>query len=190
MDSYPQGQINVPLFSICLTTLNDRDDLLRQTLASILSQTFEDFEVVIGNNNPERPLSSGMLGIDDARIRIINHPQNLGQLGNLSRLLELGRGRYITFIADDDLYAPDFLAAMHEGLKRFDFPPCIFTSYHLHYGSSQPVLSKQFSGQATLYSGADFLRSYLMEQIKAIGSMGMFEIEYLKRTEGIEDVSA
>lgn len=188
MDSYPQQHGNAPFFSICLTTY-DREELLRQTLNSLLNQTFEDFEVVIGNDNLDRPLSAEILGVNDARVRIINYPQRQGTLGNMSRLLELGRGRYITSLADDDLLAPQFLAAIHAALIKYDFPSCVFTSYELHYGSSQPDLSKQYSGQATLYSGADFLRMYLMEQVKAIGSMGMFDTEYLRRTGGIEDVS-
>src|SRR5713226_4574644 len=117
-----------PLFSFGVTTY-DRVDLLAETLSSILRQTFCDFEIIVGNDNPNRTLSAASLGIHDSRIRFVNHSRNLGELGNMNSLLGLARGRYFTWIADDDLYAPNFLHAVHAALNKFEFPPCVYTSY-------------------------------------------------------------
>ncbi|MBS4095613.1 MAG: glycosyltransferase [Sulfuricella sp.] len=189
MSDLPEIQADAPLFSICLPTF-DRNELLRQTLDSILSQTFGSFEVIIGNNNPDGALTQEILGVNDARVRIINHPTNLGQLANLNYLLTFVRGRYVTCIADDDFYAPDFFEAVNDAVTKHDFPPCVFTAYDLHYGLARPNLKKTFSGETSLYSGAEFLRKYLLGEIKAIGIMGMFDIDFLKGIGGIEDVSA
>ncbi len=188
MKAYSQDNTSAPLFSICLTTF-DRPELLGQTLNSILAQSCTDFEVVLGNNNVECPLSSEALGIDDPRIRIINHPKNLGQVGNLNRLLELAHGRYVTFIADDDLYFTGFLVAVKQALQQFAFPLCVFTSYQLHYGIAKPDLSSSSAPDVNLYRGEEFLRSYLLGRLKAIGCMGVFERNYLNGSGGIEDVS-
>lgn len=174
----------VPLFSIGVTTY-DRVELLVQTLSSILGQTFSDFEVIIGNDNPNRVLSSETLGIHDPRIRFVNNTQNLGELGNLNSLLGMGRGRYFTWIADDDLYAPNFLEAVHATLTRFDYPLCVYTSYSI--GSATPDEVPEHGEY--LLSGKEFVSQYLAGTLKAIGTMGMFDREYLREIGGLEDLT-
>lgn len=179
------GEISLaaPLFSIGVTTY-DRVDLLAETLSSILGQTFGDFEVIVGNDNPGRILSTATLGMHDARVRFVNHAQNLGELGNMNSLLKLARGRYFTWIADDDLYAPNFLEAVHAALRKFDFPPCVYTSYDL--GAAIPEVIN--AGTEQLYSGREFLGRYLAGELKAIGTMGMFDRVHLEKTGGLEDL--
>ncbi|MFA4853438.1 MAG: glycosyltransferase, partial [Bacteroidales bacterium] len=75
-----------PLFSIGVPTYN-RKDLLKQTLLSILEQSFADFEVIVGNDFPDETISAESLGIDDRRVRFINNKQNLGELENMNSLL-------------------------------------------------------------------------------------------------------
>ena len=111
----------MPLFSIGVTTY-DRVELLIETLSSITAQTFTDFEVIVGNDNPERTLTAEALGVDDQRIRFVNHASNLGELNNMNTLLDISRGRYFTWLADDDLYAPTFLAAVAEALEKCHYP--------------------------------------------------------------------
>src|SRR3972149_4035428 len=124
----------IPFFSIGVTTYN-RPELLKQTLASILVQTFSDFEVIVGNDNTQATLSAEPFGIKDPRVRFINHPQNLGELRNMNALLGMSRGRYFSWQFDDDGYAPNFLEAVYSSLVKFNFPPCIFTSYQIIHGT-------------------------------------------------------
>src|SRR6266576_6222332 len=111
----------MPLFSIGVTTYN-RVELLVETLNSITAQTFGDFEVIVANDNPNRTVTAESLGVSDPRIRFVNNPKNLGELDNMNSLLALSRGRYFTWIADDDLYASDFLERANDALQKFDYP--------------------------------------------------------------------
>ena len=175
-----------PLFTIAVTTFNRRD-LLKQTLASILNQSFQDFEVIIGNDYQKEALSTGDLGTNDPRIRILNHPQNLGELGNMNALLKASEGRYFALIADDDLYAPDFLKAIHAAILKFNFPVCVYTSFV--DGSTVPNQVYDFEGASTLLSGSEFVNRYFAQKLKALGNMGVFERDYLIRTNGFESVN-
>ena len=130
-----------PFFSIGVTTYN-RPEMLKQTLMSISAQTFSDFEVIVGNDYVQDPLSAELLGIMDSRIRFINHPQNLGEASNMNTLLNLSRGRYFTWQCDDDLYAPNFLGEVHSTLLKFNCPTCVFTAYEFIYGTSFPRCSQ------------------------------------------------
>jgi glycosyltransferase involved in cell wall biosynthesis len=186
MNSNTSSSSTTPLFSIGITTY-DRVEMLIETLHSVLDQTCGDFEVIIGNDNPGRRLTAEFLKIHDPRVRIVNHEHNLGELGNMNELVRLGRGRYFTWLADDDLLAPRFLDAMREALTRFDYPPCAFTSFTL--GDHVAVSSSRGASDVSVLSGGEFLRRYWSNELQAIGTMGMFAKDYLEGTGGLEDVS-
>jgi len=181
------GQRNTnstPFFSIGVTTYN-RPDMLKQTLMSISAQTFSDFEVIVGNDYMQEPLTAEFLGIMDSRIRFINHPQNLGEARNMNTLLNLSRGRYFTWQCDDDLYAPNFLGEVHSSLVEFNYPTCVFTAYEFIYGTSFPAPAKTLSGQGKIFSGRHFLRMYLAGKLKAMGCTGVYDKEFLKQIGGV-----
>ena len=184
----PDDRASTPFFSIGVTTYN-RPELLRQTLASITHQTFSDFEVIVGNDYSQEPISAERLGIGDSRIRFVNHSKNLGEAQNMNALLELARGRFFTWQCDDDLYAPDFLKDVHDALVRFDFPTCIFTSYEFIRGTSAPDATRTFSGKWQLLSGRRFLRMYWSGKLKAMGCTGVYDREHLKKMGGVECLS-
>ena len=175
-----------PFFSIGITTY-DRVEMLIETLRSVLDQTFDDFEIVVGNDNTHRKITAEFLGVNDARMRIINQECNLGELGNMNALVKMSRGRYFTWLADDDLLAPRFLKAMHDALIKFDFPPCAFSSFIT--GDHVPIDSSRLPGEARVYSGSEFLRLYWSGSLNAIGTMGTFDREYLAQSGGLEDLS-
>lgn len=175
-----------PFFSIGVTTYN-RPSLLRQTIESIMDQTFHDFEVLIGNDYVKAPLSQKAVGhTPDPRIRYINHPSNLGEARNMNRLLEMGSGRYFTWQCDDDLYAPTFLENVYNALTGFNFPSCVFTAYEFIYGTSAPdrAISKKSRGK--IFTGPSFLQAYLSGKIKAMGCTGVYEKNYLNQLGGVK----
>lgn len=178
---------NQPLFTIAVTTY-DRIELLRQTLESVLKQGFSDFEILIGNDNPGRNLDMASLGLaDDSRVRIINRPSNLRELGNMNDLLRLARGRYFTWLADDDLYAPNFLKTVSDLIQAHSDIPCVLTSFSA--GEFPPSPFQLVSGKSTFFSGGDFLRSYWRGDAKTVSVMGIFLTTFLRDMGGLEDVS-
>lgn len=179
--------MDTPFFSIGITTYRQRG-YLGKALESILGQNnFRDFEIVVGNDNPGEPFSAEDLGVRDERIRILNHPVNLGERENMNALLAAGRGRYFTWLADDDYYAPEFLESAHSALARYGFPPCVFTSFRLRYDIGPSKDDSRGGGRGTrLYSGREFLRLYLSGKLKAMGTCGFYDAEYLRAAGGVE----
>lgn len=183
-----QATTSKPFFSIGITTYN-RPDLLRQALKSILEQGFKDFEIIIGNDFLAEPLSKEIIGYDDPRIIIVNNIQNLGELGNMNSLLNLARGRYFSWQFDDDLCAPCFLSEIYSALVKSEFPLSAFTSYKYVYGDSEAEFKCTNNENYKLYSGGEFLRFYLSGTIKALGSGGFHNTDYLKSLGGAERLS-
>jgi hypothetical protein len=107
-------------------------------------------------------------------------------MGNMNSLLRMARGQYFTWLADDDLYLPNFLQAMYEALVKFEFPPCGFTSYMSGTSYPEKIETPVVKGQ--LFEGRKFLRMYLTRTLKTQGCYGVFEGEYLRRIGGIEQL--
>ena len=177
----------MPFFSIGVTTY-DRKELLIETLASITRQTFSDFEVIVGNDNPNRHVTAEALGIKDPRFRFINHERNLGGLANMNALMNASHGRYFTWLDDDNLYAVNFLQIVHDALLKFNYPTCVFTSFENFRGFADLTQRRASSSDFELLSGPQFLRQYLAGELKAIGVMGVFDTDYLKKLNGVEDI--
>ena len=68
-----------PYISVCLPALN-MEKYIEQTLLSIINQSFQDFEIVIVNDNSnDKTLEIlNQLHSEDDRIKIINHTINKG----------------------------------------------------------------------------------------------------------------
>jgi glycosyltransferase involved in cell wall biosynthesis len=174
-----------PLFSIGVTTYN-RKGLLKQTLLSLLEQTFTDFEVIVGNDHVNEPLSEKVLGIKDSRLKFVNNEKNLGELENMNSLLRMAQGRYFTWQFDDDPVSPAFLQQIYSTLIKFSFPTCVFTSYLYIYGISAYKFRNKTSEQSKLFSGKNFLREYLSGKLHTMGCCGLYNTDYLKQIGGVQ----
>ena len=178
-----EGMTTQPFFTIGVTTYNRRE-LLKQALASILAQTFTDFEVIVGNDCTDEVLSGELLGISDPRIRFVNHPRNLQELGNMNALLSMASGRYFTWLADDDFYVPDFLQTGHDLLVETGFPPGFFTSYRIVRGTDALPTKLLFQGPVRVLTGREFLGNYFSGRLKIISSYGLFDTSALRSIVG------
>jgi glycosyltransferase involved in cell wall biosynthesis len=163
-----------PFVTIGVPTYN-RHDLLRETLNSILGQSFTDFEVIVGNDYTSDVLTGKALGITDPRIRFVNHPQNLREVGNMNALMGLASGRYFTWLFDDDLYEPDFLQVAHDALEANGFPPAFFSSYRILRGAEAFHPRQIRAGVPHLLTGREFLSSYSAGKPEIISSCGLFD---------------
>lgn len=111
--------MDAPLISIGMPVYNEAQ-FIQQTLNSILSQTYTNFELIISDNNS----TDNTLQIcqeyanQDKRITLLKQPSNLGAGINFMKILEKTTGRYFTFISGHDLWHPNFLARCIEILSQ------------------------------------------------------------------------
>lgn len=96
----------MPRVSVLIPTY-DRPDRLRECAAAALASTFEDIEVVVGDD--------GQLGravcasIADRRLRYVANPRRLGMAQNWNALLDGARGELLALCMDDDRLASRFV---------------------------------------------------------------------------------
>lgn len=120
-------QIN-PLVSVVMSVYKERIEWLQQSIASILSQSYTDFEFIIICDNP-----SYREGIDfikecqekDKRIILIVNKENKGLTKSLNIGINRARGKYIVRMDADDISLPTRIA---QQVKYMESHPQIVAS--------------------------------------------------------------
>lgn len=90
-----------PLFSIIMATYN-RSHLLPRAIASVLNQTYQNFELLIVDDASTDSTEEVCYSFKDERIFYHKHQQNKGALASKNKGIDLARGDYIAFLDDDD----------------------------------------------------------------------------------------
>src|SRR5213083_553738 len=109
--------MTTPKISIGLPVYNG-EKYLAVALKSILSQDYEDFELIISDNASQdrtadicRELSGG-----DKRVRYSRVEVNRGAAPNYQRVFQLANGKYFKWAAHDDVCLPGFLKGCVEAI--------------------------------------------------------------------------
>ena len=126
---------NTPFFSIVIPAYN-REDVIGDTLASCIAQTWSDYEVIVVDDGS----SDGTPGVvaDYARrhpeIRLLTQ-SNSGPAAARNLGVREARGKYIAFLDSDDRFLPEKLEVFARHIEE--------TGAGLLYG---PVLSERGNG--------------------------------------------
>lgn len=98
------------LVSILIPVYN-REKLIKETVLSALSQSYENFEVIIVDNQSTDDTWSILkqLSLQDKRIKIFQNEINIGPVKNWMRCINEAQGVYGKILWSDDLIAPDFI---------------------------------------------------------------------------------
>lgn len=161
------------LISIVIPTFNSETTILK-TLASILEQTFQDYEVIIVDGvSTDRTLELAKT-FNDSRIRIFSEKDS-GIYDAMNKGIKLARGQWLYFLGGDDhLYKSTVLAEIAEFMTNNPLQEVI-------YGD---VFSTRFNG---LYDGAFDARKILQKNIchqaiffqkSLFSKTGLFELKY------------
>lgn len=119
--THPQSVTRVkegPLVSVGLPVFNG-EDFVAEAIESILSQTYQNIELVISDN-----ASSDRTGeicqafaARDRRVRYHRNDENLGAAQNYTIVFSLATGRYFKWAAHDDALEPAFVERCLEVLQ-------------------------------------------------------------------------
>ena len=91
---------------------------LHEAVDSILNQTFKNFELLAINDGSKDDSLSILKSYRDARIRIVNHPQNVGLISTLNEGLKIAKGNYIVRMDADDISLPHRITREYRHPRR------------------------------------------------------------------------
>lgn len=110
----------MPKISVIMTVYNQKEDYLKKSIGSILSQTFSDFEFLIVDDGSKKEtlLFLEKQAEDDSRITLIKNTSNIGPAKSSNIAIKRSRGEFIARIDSDDIANPDRLEKQLDFLKK------------------------------------------------------------------------
>jgi glycosyltransferase involved in cell wall biosynthesis len=141
-------------FSLLMPVYN-REKYVRQTIDSVLSQTFTDFELIaIDDGSTDGSLE--VLKSYGNRIRVIEQ-RNQGPEVARNKAAGLAKGEYLAMLDSDDLLFPSALVTYDRVIRTFDSPPLIVGSaFFFQDGQGMPE-EERVSGQVEVLKFQDYI---------------------------------
>ncbi|MBN6204697.1 glycosyltransferase family 2 protein [Staphylococcus saprophyticus] len=115
------------LVSIIIPTFSREPELLKRSILSILYQSYKNFEILIIDDNYDIEYSNKIYytiqKFNDERIIYVKNKNNIGGAKSRNKGIEIAKGKYISFLDDDDFYLKDKLEKQIDFLENnsFDF---------------------------------------------------------------------
>lgn len=103
-----------------------RAPFLDQAIASALAQTFDDIEILVGDNTPDGALKSVVQQFDSSKLKYFHHGFDNGAQNALA-LWDRAAGQYVKWLYYDDLLEPNSVEALVAALRAF---PQATMSFH------------------------------------------------------------
>lgn len=103
--------------SVCIPTYNAAE-YLRECIESVLSQDYEDLEIVVSDNASTDSTCDIVRSYSDSRIRLDRLERNQGMAFNFNHAASLARGTYVKFLCADDLLDPGCLKKQVDMLEQ------------------------------------------------------------------------
>lgn len=154
------------------------------TINSVLSQTYEDWEMIIVDDGSADDSADIVKGFakEDSRIILIQQ-ENAGSAAARNNGIRHAKGRFIALLDADDLWDPDFLRQQLRFMNRKK-TICVFSSYRRideegkeilrrtiakrEIGVKEMKVRNQIGCLTGLYDSAKYGKIYLKEDLKSI----------------------
>ena len=100
------------MISVIMSTYKEDEELLRESIESILNQTYKDIEFIIILDYPDNEIHQKVIceyASKDKRVHFYINQKNLGLTKSLNRGISLCTGDYIARMDADDISLSDRL---------------------------------------------------------------------------------
>lgn len=106
----------MPVISVVIPVYNG-DKTIAATVSSVLSQSFEELELLVVNDGSQDQTLEIVQAFTDNRLQVLNY-SNAGLAASRNRGLSVAAGEFVSFIDADDLWTPDKLADQLQALRQ------------------------------------------------------------------------
>jgi glycosyltransferase involved in cell wall biosynthesis len=127
-------------FSIVIPTRN-RLEYLQTAIFSVLRQDYDDWEIIVSDNDSIQDIQSYVLSLNDSRIHYSRTEKFISVTENWNRALNQSRGEYIIVIGDDDCLMQGALSLLVQLISDNRFPEIVFSNALLYI---YPGFSSEF----------------------------------------------
>jgi glycosyltransferase involved in cell wall biosynthesis len=114
-----------PYFSIIIPVYN-RAHSIRKAIESILTQTFQNFEIIVIDDASKDNTQEVISSIEDDRIYYFKNEINKERCVSRNIGIEKSKGKYICFLDSDDYHLPDHLQEIYHEIQSKGEPKGFF----------------------------------------------------------------
>ena len=140
-----------PLVSIIINCHNG-EKYLKQTLHSVLNQTYTNWEVIFFDNSSNDKSKNIFKSLNDKRLRYFYSKKKLNLYDARNKAIYKACGDYISFLDTDDLWKKNFLREHIRIIKKFD-THIVYSKYYIKNENKGKIYLKEekdlFSGHIT-----------------------------------------
>lgn len=169
-----------PNISVVIPAFN-AEKTIKETVESVLNQTFRDFEVIIVNDGSTDKTLNILSQFSDYRVRVFSQ-ENSGPQKSRNLGIEKSVGEYITFLDADDLWKPDKLELQLQMFKQYPESSVVYSWTNVIDEENQ--VSRR--GGYFKRRGNVFLDLLLINFIES-GSNPLIRSEVIKRVGGFDE---
>ncbi len=131
------------LVCIVIVTYNTQK-FIKKTLQSCLNQTYQNFEILVLDNNSEDETCKIINSFEDKRISLFKNKKNIGPYAGLNFLLDRANGEYIAIQDHDDIWFPKKLEKQIDFLeKNKDYIACGTNTFYFFEKEDLFILNKK-----------------------------------------------
>lgn len=143
---------------------------LSQAIASVLAQTFTDFELLISDDAPDGSVREVVGRFGDPRIRLIDGPRR-GLVANSVHLWEHATADLLKFVYDDDFLMPFAVAELHGLMSAHPNVPFAFCARQVVDADGRILPSNMTipPGAPTLFMGRTVAEALVGEIANPVG---------------------
>ena len=110
--------------SVLMSVYNETEAEVTESIESLLKQTYQNFEIIIVNDNPKSEVNKNLLEkicLMDPRIRVINNAANMGLALSMNEAAKHARGIYFARMDADDVCYPERLQRQMDVIKTGEY---------------------------------------------------------------------
>jgi|26BtaG_2_1085354.scaffolds.fasta_scaffold10070_2 glycosyltransferase involved in cell wall biosynthesis len=122
------------MFSVIIPLYN-KEKFIQETIESVLSQDFKDFEIIVINDGSTDDSVSKLKNISDSRLKIV-HQVNQGVGAARNNGMSHANFEWIAFLDGDDIWASNHLSELKQIISTFPSSGMIATNYKLFYSDT------------------------------------------------------
>lgn len=177
----PKVSIAIPMYNC--------EQHIRETIDSVLKQTFNDFELIILDDQSTDRSAEIVKTFNDPRIRYERNPANLGFFGNWNRCLAAMNGTYCKLLPHDDPLEPSCIEKQVDILDRYPDVELVHCARKIIDPAGNILATRRPKEPEGVKHSADSLRRIVRSGTNPIGEPAavMFRRKTKDRIDGFSD---
>lgn len=132
-----------PLVSVVMP-MYDRADLVEAAIASVLAQSYGNFELIVVDDGSEDGSAEVVRAISDSRIKLIELDRNRGVTVARNTALKEAQGEIIAYLDTDNAWDPRYIAATVGAFEELPDADAIYSGVMLFRGGSSEPLAVRY----------------------------------------------